>query len=272
MYIIIKIIILVRRNFYLFSLYQNCVIYYFLSIQDVFLLINIIFQFKSKTFKDFVVCNEKDNNVNHSWIKIDLNSKSTSLSNENMNIDRELEKKYNSLLEENNKLKEQLSQKEKYYNSEINKLKMELEKYKQENMNSRNNSNINEIFLLKSENNYLKKRLYEFTDEINILKLQIQNNNIKSENQLKPDDLLTIRFISNDQAILNYSIKCLKTNTFAEVEEQLYKIYDNYRNTNNTFFVRGKQILRFKKIEENGIKNGDDILLFQLLDKIIRNN
>ena len=58
----------------------------------------------------------------------------------------------------------------------------------------------------------------------------------------------------------------MKTNTFAEVEEQLYKIYDNYKETNNSFIFGGKSVLRFKTIEENNIKDGEKIVM-QIFDE-----
>ena len=45
----------------------------------------------------------------------------------------------------------------------------------------------------------------------------------------------------------------LKTDTFAEVEEKLYQIYDDLRKTNNMFTINGRAILRFKNLEENNI-------------------
>ena len=62
------------------------------------------------------------------------------------------------------------------------------------------------------------------------------------------DDIIIIKFISTDQVINNYPIKCLKTNTIAEVEEKLYKEYEEFRETNNTLISKGNSILRFKNL------------------------
>ena len=164
----------------------------------------------------------------------------------------------NSLLEENKKLKEQLSQKEIY----INKLKTELEKYKKENKNLKKNYNniqfnYNELNILRNENNNLKQKLSIKENEINNLKLQ------KERKFVDFNDIIVVNFISTDQNIRDCSIKCLKTDTFAEIEERLYKIYDKYRETNNLFAVGGKTILRFKTLNENGIKDGDIIQLLE---------
>ena len=71
---------------------------------------------------------------------------------------------------------------------------------------------------------------------------------------------MVVNFISSDQRI-NCGIKCLETDTFAEVEEKLYQQYNDCRETNNNFIAKGKLVLRFKKLSENGIKNGDRIQL-----------
>ena len=68
----------------------------------------------------------------------------------------------------------------------------------------------------------------------------------------------------NFSASVNIGIKCLATDVFAEVEEKLCKRFDNLRNTNNMFTVNARPILRFKKMFENQIKDGDIIQLFKL--------
>ena len=71
---------------------------------------------------------------------------------------------------------------------------------------------------------------------------------------------MCVNFISSDKNI-NYAVTCLKTNTFAEIEEKLYKQYPQYRETNNNFIANGTQVLRFKTIAENKIENGFPVTL-----------
>jgi len=108
----------------------------------------------------------------------------------------------------------------------------------------------------------LKNQLYLKENEINQLKLKIKNNNTK-DNYFKLDDIMVINFTSTDSSI-NYGIKCVVTDTFAEVEEKLYQIYDEFRNTNNMFTIKGRTILRFKNLKENNIRDGDKVLLFRI--------
>ena len=72
--------------------------------------------------------------------------------------------------------------------------------------------------------------------------------------------MATVYFTSSDQRI-NFAIPCVKYNTFAEVEEKLYKEYPEFRETNNIFIANGNQVLRFKTIEDNKIGNGKPVIL-----------
>ena len=65
---------------------------------------------------------------------------------------------------------------------------------------------------------------------------------------------MCIHFTSIDEKV-HYSVPCINNNTFAEIEEILYQQYPEYRETNNLFFLNGKEISRFEKIGENKIKN-----------------
>ena len=75
--------------------------------------------------------------------------------------------------------------------------------------------------------------------------------------------MIAISFISTDQKINKYPISCFKTDRFAEIEEKLYQEFEEFRETNNTFIVNGTTVLRFKKMSENNIKNGDTIQLIK---------
>ena len=87
------------------------------------------------------------------------------------------------------------------------------------------------------------------------------NNNIRSNNMFfNINDMVYVNFISMDQTV-HFAVTCLKTNTFDEVEEKLYKRYPQYRETNNTFLSNGTQALRFKTIAENKIGNGLPVTL-----------
>ena len=71
---------------------------------------------------------------------------------------------------------------------------------------------------------------------------------------------MAIHFISMDQKV-HYSIPCIDTDIFAEIEEKLYKQFPEYRETNNYFISQGKQVLRFKTISQNNIGNGLPVTL-----------
>ena len=56
----------------------------------------------------------------------------------------------------------------------------------------------------------------------------------------------------------------MATDRFFEIEERLYQIYDELRDTNNTFTANATPILRFKRLNENKIKDGDVIQMIKL--------
>ena len=128
----------------------------------------------------------------------------------------------------------------------------------QKNQNNENkNISNNEIKKLKDE-------LLLKENQINNLKLELQNEKNKNNKKtIDINDILAVTFISTDQKINKYPISCFKTDRFAEIEEKLYQEFDEFRETNNTFIVNGTTVLRFKKMSENNIKNGDTIQLIQ---------
>ena len=153
----------------------------------------------------------------------------------------------NKYRKENEEMKNtinELKNENKKLNNELIKAQKIISNFKNNNQQNININNLNEIIKNKDI-------------EINNLKLQIQN---KNNNFVNFSDIIIVHFISTDQKI-NCPINCLKTDTFAEVEEKLYQKYEEYRETNNNFISKGKLVLRFKKIWENNIQDGDKIQL-----------
>ena len=153
------------------------------------------------------------------------------------------------------------------YINQINNLQSELNRYKNQlinaNLSLNNNINLNnEINNLKKQNGTLTDQIKNNNIEINNLKLKLENNYI-SQPKVSKKDFMVINFVTADGKIMNCGIGCLPDETFAEVEEKLYKKYDEYRNTDNYFLYHGTKILRFKKIMENKIENGAVIQLVQ---------
>ena len=162
---------------------------------------------------------------------------------ENNKLIDELNKYRKEKKEMKNIIKE-LKNENKKLNNELIKAQKIISNFKNNNQQNININNLNEIIKNKDI-------------EINNLKLQIQN---KNNNFVNFNDIIIVHFISTDQKI-NCPINCLKTDTFAEVEEKLYQKYEEYRETNNNFIAKGRVILRFKKICENNIENGDKVQL-----------
>ena len=183
------------------------------------------------------------------------------------NIIQELnnEKNKNKILEDEIKRLKITSQNQL---NELNILRNKIQNLQNENNNLKNEnqglknivSNVNQFNQFNQINmneiNKLKEIINQKDKEINELRLK------SSYNKVYMKDIMVINFISTDQFI-RCGIPCLPDDTFAEVEEKLYQQFNEFRNSNNILLCRGNQILRFKKVRENNIHNGDTVQVVQ---------
>ena len=154
--------------------------------------------------------------------------------------------------------------------NEINNLKNELSKAKKiieqqkltiNELKNKLNNNTTTINNLNNDIINYKNIIVQKDVELNNLRSQLNNNmNTNIPNNINFNDIMCVNFISSDKNV-HYAVSCLKTNTFAEIEEKLYKQYPKYRETNNNFIANGTQVLRFKTIDENKIGNGLPVTL-----------
>ena len=171
------------------------------------------------------------------------------------------------------------------YQLEINNLRMQLndEKVKNNNLN-------NAITNLNNTINYLNQQINVLRNENNNLKLQISNNQFNNNfnNQFNNfnnynlnnnnsgmhnyiisnqpgEKIFDINFVSmGNQLIQNYNIVCRNTDLFVYLEEKLYNAFPDFKNYETYFQNGAKRILRFKTIEENGIKSNDVISVYRI--------
>ena len=190
--------------------------------------------------------NNNQNFMNNNFNQMNNNMNFQPMNNMNNNLMNEL----NQYKNENKQLKEQINN----LQQKINLLNDNL-----------SNANQNIINLQQQQFNYfnqinnLKNQLKDKEKELDDLKRKIsKDGNLKQ--YVDYNNIMVVHFNSGDGKI-DHGIKCLPTETFAEVEEKLYKIYDEFRETNNIFLAKGNVIKRFKKMSENNIKNGDKIQL-----------
>ena len=153
-----------------------------------------------------------------------------------------------------NEIKE-LKEKLNKANKIIEKQKIEIQDLKNQ-LNSFKNIDTDKI-------NNLQNEINNKNNELNQLREQLQNINLNNNGineQINKKDIKVVNFITTDQSLF-YAIPCSGNDTFAEIEEKLYKEYPEYRETNNTFLANGTEILRFKSINDNKIGNGKPIIL-----------
>ena len=122
--------------------------------------------------------------------------------------------------------------------------------------------NINEyINILKNEIREKDKEINQLLQKNNSINNNIINNNINyPKKQINLEDMRCVTFITTDQSLF-HGIPCSGNDIFAEFEEKLYQEYPDYRETNNSFLSNGREILRFKTINDNKIGFGKPVLL-----------
>ncbi len=175
----------------------------------------------------------------------------------NINLTNEL----NQYKNENNQLKQQIN----ILQQNNNQLKQQINILQQNNNQLSNQLQIANQTIYNLNNNQKQSNIKVNNDDIVKYKKEINDLKIKLAKYEKSvyvnfNDIMVVNFQSGDGQV-RHGIQCLKTETFAEVEEKLYKMFDEYRNTNNIFLVKGNIVLRFKTISENKIQNGDVIKL-----------
>ena len=202
-----------------------------------------------------------NNNINNINSQKNMMSSHMNNTNKNFRNDKDNYHLESSHLSKENKDKEILTSNVNYLpkenkDKEILNLKKELNNakdiiQKQKNIinNLQNQLNDNSTYIQLYQDLINQKE-----QELN--KMIVELDKIKSKNKEFEDKskTMTVNIISADKK-KNFSVPCIETDTFAEVEEKLYKRFPEYRETNNNFIVRGKPVLRFKTINQNKIEN-----------------
>ena len=207
---------------------------------------NLFLQYTSTTFKDFIP------DLNKNELVKQLNEDIQNKVNEIKRLKNEVEK-YKKESELYKKEMEKYKIENEKLNGELSKLKKIIGGFQNNQIDNR------ELKNLRDEISTLKYQLNIKNNEINELKLQ---NNGKLEQKINLSDVLVIYFKPVDNSFYD-EIKCLANETFAEVEEKLYKKHNDFRNTNNMFTANALPVLRFKTIGENNIHDGDVIQLYR---------
>ena len=171
----------------------------------------------------------------------------------------------NKLIQENNNLKNKINELQSIINNLRNQLSQEQRKNNNLNMiinnlksqinNQNNYQNINQ----NNNQNELNIKINKLYDEINNLNKKLKRYPINLEENEK---LISIIFSSVDQNT-HYSLICKNTDTINRIEEQLYKEYPKYTETENYFLCKGTILNKFQTFDMNNIKNGDVIILNQ---------
>ena len=156
----------------------------------------------------------------------------------------------------------------KAINDEINKIKLLEDELLKANKIIKEKDDIN--YQLKLDIKEKEEKLIKNGEKITILEADVKSKNIEIKRlkidlkvkmeEDKNNKLINVTFQSSD-SIINTTISSFENDKFNILEEKLYVEYEQYRDTNNVFLVSGNQVLRFKTLKENGIKDGDIVQL-----------
>ena len=177
--------------------------------------------------------------------------------NNEKNKNQQLINELNNEKNKNKKLNDEL-----IFNKNINKQLNNISKKEKLTITNFNNK----VTELNTKINLLQSDLEAKIIEINNLKNQLNasssNNSGLELNNIKPgENIIAVHFKSTDQKI-DYPMACKNTNIFVNIEQELYKIFPQYKEYCKVFFtVNGTTIKRFKSVDDNKIKNGDKIIL-----------
>ena len=159
-------------------------------------------------------------------------------------------------MKEDNKYNELLNQ----LNEEKNKNKKLLEELNKEKIKVKELND--KIKTYENTNNEYIKKLEDLINsqnkEINNLKKKNNNNEITTIKS--GEKIFAILFTSTHQDI-HRPISCKNTDTFVKIEEKIYNEYPKYKEYNTYLTVNGNVIKRFKTLEENGIEDGNAIIV-----------
>ena len=195
------------------------------------------------SIKDYIKDDDDDNDEINGFQVV----RSKTILDKNFNSNEFLVKQLNEEKNKNKKLINELNNEKKKVKELTNKIK-ELEK------NFSNNNNINRI-------NELEKIINKKDKEIKNLQLKFEKNDLINT-KLDEGDIIAVNFTSTNGDI-NFPIACKPTNIIARLEEKIYNEYPEYKDY-QTYLMSNEEILkRFKTIEENGIKNGNQIMVIR---------
>ena len=138
-------------------------------------------------------------------------------------------------------------------NSIINNLQNQLN-----NLNIVNTKNQSFIQKLKNDINIKEQELSSLKNELNIKKEEL--NKIKSNNVIDKGQIMSINFMSVSHDKI-FPVSCSNNDILVNLEQLFYNEYPEYKDHNTYLTVNGKSVKRFKTIGENGIKQGNAIIV-----------
>ena len=167
----------------------------------------------------------------------------------------ELLKDLNNEREKNKQLLKEVNQGRKKIEELNNKVKL------YENSSNENSAKIKDY--INTSNEYINKikELQRLLNNKNIELKDLRSKLPDSKPSVKKGEkIIIVNFVSISQEI-QFPLACKNTDTIARLEAKFYNEYPKYKEYNTYLTVNGNNIKRFKSLDENGIKNGNSIIV-----------
>ena len=123
---------------------------------------------------------------------------------------------------------------------------------------------------LKSDLNKKEKDIIKRGEDLTKLEIEMKNMEIEIKRlkidlkvkieENKDNKRIKVKFQSSD-SVINDEIESFENDKFIVIEEKLYIKFENYKETNNIFLVKGNQVLRYKTLKENKIGDGQVVVM-----------
>lgn len=174
----------------------------------------------------------------------------------NNTFDKSQQDNYEKLYHEE-KLRNENLEKEitklQYVNENLEKeLKNEREKNSNNNTTKENTPNEDQNKIIK-----LYDEISENQKEIKILKGKLE----RFPFEISENEKLMSVIISTEDKNIQYSIICKNTDKFLRIEEKFYEVFSELAKGENSFYINGNKINKYKTLEENNVKNSELIIL-----------
>ena len=214
------------------------------------------------TFKDDIEKNINQQMGKYNSYIIELKNNLDKIKKDKENLIQQIRENEDNYSEIINKRNEEINQLKNIDKQRIQNIEELKNKIKTNNQEISKNFQNEEYIKAKEKLNALilskDQEINKLNEKKNELILELQN--LKRSDLKKNEQKLAIIFQSIDQK-LHYAMICKNTDIFGIIEQDLYQLFPEYKESDHYFLLCGRTINRNKTVEENNIRHSDIIII-----------